>query len=111
MKRYYLGELEELILLTLAMISESAYAVNTLQELERQTGRTIDFSTVHSTLKRLEEKGFLSSEMGGATPARGGRRKRFFTITAYGVQALRENQEIRARLWSLVPLNIQMKGI
>ena len=111
MKRYYLGELEELILLTLAVISDSAYAVNILQELELQTGRTLDFSTVHSTLKRLEEKGFLSSVMGGATPARGGRRKRFFTITAYGVQALRENQEIRGRLWSLVPSNVQVKEI
>lgn len=111
MKRHYLGELEELILLTIAMISESVYAVNILQALELQSGRTIDFSTIHTTLKRLEEKGFLSSEMGGATAARGGRRKRFFTITAHGVQALRENQEIRARLWSLVPLNVQMKGI
>jgi PadR family transcriptional regulator, regulatory protein PadR len=111
MKRYYLGELEELILLTIAMISESAYAVNILQKLELQTGRTIDFSTVHTTLKRLEEKGFLRSAMGGATAARGGRRKRFFTITTAGVQALRDNQEMRARLWSLVPMNIQMKGI
>lgn len=111
MKRYYLGELEELILLTIAGISDPAYGVNILQELDRQTARTLDFSTVHSTLKRLEEKGFLSSEMGGATAARGGRRKRFFTITAYGVQALRENQEIRARLWSLVPSKIQLKGI
>ena len=111
MKRYYLGELEELILLTIAAIGDPAYAVNILQELELQTGRTIDFSTVHSTLKRLEEKGFLSSEMGGATPARGGRRKRFFALTAYGVQALRENQEIRAKLWSLIPLNVQMKGV
>lgn len=111
MKRYYLGELEELMLLTIAMITEAAYAVNILQELERQTRRTIDFSTVHTTLKRLEEKGFLKSEMGGATSARGGRRKRFFTITAYGVQALRESQEMRSRLWSLVPSNIQMKGV
>jgi PadR family transcriptional regulator, regulatory protein PadR len=111
MKRYYLGELEELILLTIAVVREPAYGVNILQELERQTRRIIDFSTIHTTLKRLEEKGFLSSEMGGATSERGGRRKRFFTITASGIQALRENQEIRTRLWSLVPLNIQMKGI
>lgn len=111
MKRYYLGELEELILLTIAGIRESAYAVNILQELERQTGRTLDFSTVHTTLKRLEEKGHLSSEMGGATSERGGRRKRFFTITAYGIQALRENQDMRTRLWSLIPANIHMKGL
>src|SRR5687767_8520615 len=111
MKRYYLGELEELILLTIGVIRDPAYAVNILQELERQTSRAIDFSTVHTTLKRLEEKGFLHSKMGGATSERGGRRKRFFTITANGIQALRENQEIRSKLWSLMPVDIQMKGV
>jgi DNA-binding PadR family transcriptional regulator len=111
MKRYNLGELEELILLTIGVIREPAYGVNIVRELERQTGRAIDFSTVHTTLKRLEEKGFLLSEMGGATSERGGRRKRFFTITAYGVQVLRENQEIRTRLWSLMPVDFQMKGV
>jgi PadR family transcriptional regulator, regulatory protein PadR len=111
MKRSYLGELEELTLLTIAGLREPAYGVNILKELEHQTGRAIDFSTIHTTLKRLEEKGFLHSEMGGATSERGGRRKRFFTITAHGVQVLRENQGIRSKLWSLVPSSIQMKGI
>jgi DNA-binding PadR family transcriptional regulator len=69
----------------------------------------LDFSTVHTTLKRLEEKGHLLSEMGGATSERGGRRKRFFKITTYGYQALRENQEMRNRLWSLIPPNFQLK--
>jgi PadR family transcriptional regulator, regulatory protein PadR len=111
MKRYYLGELEELILLTIAVLRDPAYGVNILKEMEKQTGRTVDFSTIHTTLKRLEEKGYLSSEMGGATSARGGRRKRFFTITTYGYQALRENQEIRNRLWSLIPANLHLKTI
>jgi PadR family transcriptional regulator PadR len=111
MKRYHLGELEELILLTIGVISDSAYAVNVLQELESQTGRTIDFSTIHTTLKRLEEKGFLRSKMGGATAERGGRRKRYFTITASGIRILRDNQEMRSKLWSLMPGNIQMKSV
>jgi len=105
MKRASLGELEELILLIIAVIRENAYGVTITQSLEKETGRAIDFSTVHTTLKRLEEKGFLTSAMGGATAERGGRRKRFFAITAYGFQALRENQEIRDRLWSLIPVN------
>lgn len=111
MKRFYLGELEELLLLTVASLREPAYGVNILKELEFQTGRAIDFSSIHTTLKRLEEKDFLLSEMGGATSERGGRRKRFFSITALGVQALRQNHEMRNKLWSLVPTNIQMKGI
>ncbi len=53
MRGQYLGELEELVLLTIALITEQAYGVNVTQELERQTGRQIDFSTIHTTLKRF----------------------------------------------------------
>jgi PadR family transcriptional regulator PadR len=111
MKRYYLGGLEELILLTIAVMGVGAYWVNISQELEQQTGRSIDFSTVHTTLKRLEDKGFLNSKMGGATKERGGRRKRFFSITAIGYKALRESQGVRNRLWSQVPVQFQIKSI
>jgi DNA-binding PadR family transcriptional regulator len=111
MKRVYLGEFEELVLLTIAVLQEGAYGVTVTQEIEKQTDRTVDFSTVHTTLKRLEEKGFLSSQMRGATAQRGGRRKRFFTITTAGYQALREIQLVRSRLWSLIPNKIQLEGI
>src|SRR5262245_48730727 len=106
MKRSTLGELEELVLLIIGVIKEDAYGVTITQMLEQETGRAVDFSTVHTTLKRLEQKGFVRSAMGGATTERGGRRKRCFTITAYGYKALRENQEIRTRLWSLIPLKM-----
>jgi len=111
MKRYYLGELEELILLTIAVIGTDAYGVNISQELEHQTGRSIDFSTVHTTLKRLEDKGFLHSKMGGATKERGGRRKRFVSITSIGYKALRESQGVRNKLWSQIPIQFQIKSI
>ena len=106
MKRTSLGELEELVLLIIGVVKEDAYGVTITQMLEKETGRVVDFSTVHTTLKRLEEKGFVKSVMAGATPERGGRRKRFFSLTAYGVRALRESQEVRMRLWSLIPLKV-----
>ena len=111
MKRTSLGELEELILLIIGVVKEDAYGVIITQMLEKETGRVVDFSTVHTTLKRLEEKGFVKSVMAGATPERGGRRKRFFSLTPYGVRALRESQEVRMRLWSLIPLRVNPKGI
>ena len=111
MKRTSLGELEELILLIIGVVKEDAYGVIITQMLEKETGRVVDFSTVHTTLKRLEEKGFVKSVMAGATPERGGRRKRFFSLTPYGVRALRESQEVRMRLWSLIPLKVNPKGI
>ncbi|MBA4054638.1 MAG: PadR family transcriptional regulator [Marivirga sp.] len=104
MQRTTLGELEELILLIIGASKEDAYGVAITQRLEKETGRTVDFSTVHTTLKRLEEKGFVKSVMAGATAERGGRRKRYFSITAFGYKTLRESKEIRMRLWSLVPL-------
>jgi len=112
MKRTFLGEFEEVLLLTVAILGEEAYGVTVTQELEQKTGRVVGFSTVHTTLQRLEEKGFLSSEMGGATAERGGRRKRFFTITAFGRKALREVKEVREELWgSLPPETLQLMGI
>jgi PadR family transcriptional regulator PadR len=111
MMRTTLGELEEFILLIIGVIKDDAYGVTITQMLEKETGRAVDFSTVHTTLKRLEEKGFVKSAMGGATAERGGRRKRYFSITAYGFKTLRESQEIRMRLWSQVPLKVGTKSI
>lgn len=111
MKRTFLGEFEEVVLLTVAILGEGAYAVTVTQELEQKTGRSVGFSTVHTTLQRMEEKGFLSSEMGGATAERGGRRKRLFTITAFGRKALREVKEVREELWNaLPPSTLQLIG-
>ena len=98
-----LGEFEEIVLLVTASLEEDAYGVTVTQEIERQTGRSVGFNTVHTTLQRLEEKGLISSKMGGATAERGGRRKRYFTITALGSRALRDVKEIREKLWGAVP--------
>ena len=103
MKRTFLGEFEEIVLLVVAACSEPAYGVIVWEQLQQQTGRSITISAVHATLYRLEEKGYLSSRMGGATAERGGRRKRFFSLTAAGSGALLEIQQIRDRLWQAIP--------
>lgn len=111
MKRAFLGEFEEVVMLTVAILNEEAYGVTVTQEIEQKTGRSVGFSTVHTTLQRLEEKGFLASRMGGATAERGGRRKRFFTVTAAGRKALRDVKEVREELWrSLPPQTLQLMG-
>ena len=111
MKRTFLGEFEEIVVLTVAILGEEAYGVTVTQELEQKTGRSVGFSTVHTTLQRLEEKGFLASQMGGATAERGGRRKRFFTVTAAGRKALVEVKQVREELWgALPPQTLQLMG-
>lgn len=103
MKRTFLGEFEEVVLLVVAACAEEPYGVIVWEQLQQQTGRSITISAVHATLYRLEEKGFLSSQMGGATAERGGRRKRFFTLTSAGSKALLDIQEMRSRLWQAIP--------
>ena len=101
--RIYLGELEELILLMVALIGADAYGVSITHALEEQTGRVITISAVHAALHRLEEKGFVKSKMGGASMERCGRRKRLFQITAHGRQTLREIRDMRSTIWAQLP--------
>jgi PadR family transcriptional regulator, regulatory protein PadR len=103
MGRAYLGEFEELVLLTVAVLEGDAYGVTIAAELKQRTNRIANLSGVHVALYRLEEKGFVRSELGGATASRGGRRKRLFTITAAGKQTLDEIRQVRNELWSSIP--------
>jgi PadR family transcriptional regulator PadR len=98
-----LGEFEEVILLLVGILGEEAYAFKITDEFESQTSREVSIGAVHSTLSRLEEKGFLKSEMGDSTAERGGRRKRIYTITAYGQRALKTSMEFRISLWKQFP--------
>lgn len=106
MKRAFLGELEEVVLLTVAALQEGAYCASITQTIDQQMGRSISFPTVHTTLQRLGEKGFVVSQMGGATPERGGRQKRLFTVTAAGQRALIECRQVRSQLWEKIPTPI-----
>lgn len=103
MKGTYLGELEELILLTVGVLYEQAYGVTIKAEIQNQVGRKLNISAVHSVLKRLEEKGLITSTLGGATTERGGRRKRLFNLTALGKKSLEQTNEIRSQLYNQIP--------
>ncbi|MEI9917367.1 MAG: helix-turn-helix transcriptional regulator [Bacteroidota bacterium] len=98
-----LGEFEEVLLLFTGILGEDAYAFRIAEEFETQTGRAVSIGAVHSTLDRLETKGFLTSKMGNATAERGGRRKRIFTITAIGKRALKTSYEFKVSLWKQYP--------
>jgi DNA-binding PadR family transcriptional regulator len=103
MKGTYIGELEELVLLTVGILYQQAYGVAVMDEIKKQTGRNLNISAVHAVLKRLEEKGLVNSEMGDPTNERGGRRKRIFTLTAAGKKALAEANEMRNQLFNQIP--------
>ena len=103
MKGTYLGELEELVLLHVGILYPEAYGVAVMDEIEKQAGRSLNISAIHSVLTRLEEKGLLKSKMGDPSPERGGRRKRIFLLTAAGKRSLEEANELRNQLFNLIP--------
>jgi len=103
MKGSNLGELEELILLTVGILYPGAYGVAVMDEVLSNTGRQLNISAVHAVLTRLEEKGYVNSSMSDPTTERGGRRKRIFTLTASGSRALEEANETRNQLFNRIP--------
>lgn len=103
MKGTYLGEFQEVVLLTILVLEGNAYGVSIQEEIEKRTGRSVSRGALHTALTRLDEKGFISSEYGGATAERGGRRKRFYQVTNLGKSALEEAKALREDLWSSVP--------
>lgn len=82
------GEFEQFVLLALIRLDGEGYGVAVRDEIARHTGRDPGFGTVYSTLARLQDKGLITSRLGDPTPERGGRRKKYFTISPAGRAAL-----------------------
>lgn len=103
MKKYQLGEFEEIVLLTVGVLYGNAYGVSIKEEIEQRLKRKVSIGALQSALRRMESKGFLLSELGETTKARGGKRKRYFKITALGKKAIEFNMQTRMELWQQIP--------
>ncbi len=103
MKKTRLGEFQELILMTVIVLKEKAYGNEIQRELEERLNERLSVGAIQTALKRMEEKGFLTSKWGEATQKRGGKRKRIYSATPYAHQVLQEMKDIRARLWEAMP--------
>lgn len=103
MKQYPLGEFEELVLLMVAAQHDEAYGVSIMEGLEEELNRKLNISAVHVALKRMEDKGFVKSRFGGITEDRGGRRKKFYVITALGKRMLDEQYSLRNSIYKRIP--------
>lgn len=99
MGRVDLGDIEHLVLLAILRLGEDAYGIPILDEVSARSGREVSRATVYVALKRLEQKGLVSSKLGESTPERGGRAKRFYRLKPSGLKALRESREMFLSLW------------
>jgi PadR family transcriptional regulator, regulatory protein PadR len=94
-----LGEFEQMVLLAIVHLRGEAYGIPIVEEIERRTGRSVARAAVYVTLRRLEEKGFISSRMSDPTPERGGKPRRYAKLEAEGAKALRESRRAAERMW------------
>jgi DNA-binding PadR family transcriptional regulator len=85
-----IGDFEKLVLLAILQLGEGAYGASVLDELERRTGRSVSDGAVYVALRRLEEKGLVTSFTGNATAERGGRPRKYLRVEGGGLEALRE---------------------
>ena len=106
MKKYQLGEFEEIIILTIGILNNRAYSVSIKDEIESRLSRTVSFGALHTALKRLEEKGYLKSFAGESTEERAGRPRQYFEITAMGKKAMRYSKDTRDELWKAIPKTV-----
>jgi DNA-binding PadR family transcriptional regulator len=95
----YLGEFEQVVLLAILRLGEDAYAIPVREEIEARAGRSVARGALYTALERLETKGCLSSRMSEPLPERGGRSRRYYTVTATGLAALRASREALLALW------------
>jgi PadR family transcriptional regulator PadR len=112
MKKYQLGEFEEIVILTIAVLYKEAYGVAIKNEIETRLSRNVSMGAMHTALVRLEDKGYIKSIDGEATEERAGRPKKYFQITALGRKAMEYSRDTRNDLWRAIPkMALELKGI
>ncbi len=105
MSRESLGHFELLVLLALLRVGDEAYGVPIADAISQSTGKRVILASVYNTLERLEEKGFVNSTVGQPTPERGGRAKRYYSITTAGLREVRNAKKALTVLWRGIPVH------
>ena len=101
-----LGELETLVLLAILRLDGQTYGVPVREEIEARTGKRLTRGAIYTALARLEKKAYLASTVGPPTPMRGGKAKRFYSVSELGMESLRSStrvmEQMRAGLEALL---------
>ena len=103
MKKFQLGEFEEIVLLTIGILYKGAYGVAIKNEIETRLSRNVSMGAMHTALVRLEDKGYIKSHTGETTEDRMGRPKKYYQITALGKKAMEYSKDTRNELWRAIP--------
>jgi PadR family transcriptional regulator PadR len=105
MGRNALGSVEQLVLLSILHLEDGAYGVTIVDEIASRTGRQLSRAAVYIALRRLDQKGAVTSSMADPTPERGGRAKRFYHVEPTGIEQLAQSRRELLGMWKgLLPV-------
>ena len=105
-----LGEFEQLVLLAIVHLGDDAYGIPIVEEIARRTGRSASRGSVYVVLRRLEQKGFVSSWMSDPTPERGGKARRYVKLEPEGARALSDARQTAELMWQgLEPVTLRSR--
>ena len=107
MTEIYLGEFEQIVLLAILRLKSDAYAIPIREEIEQRTGRAVARGALYTALERLQAKHCLKSRMGDPLPERGGRARRYYSLTPAGIAALRASRAALLALWKGVESQLE----
>jgi DNA-binding PadR family transcriptional regulator len=98
-KREFLGEFEHVVLAAILHLGNDAYGMTIRREIADRTGRDISIGALYTTLDRMENKGYLKSKRGEPTNERGGRAKKYYTVSAPGLKTFNQSREMLTNMW------------
>jgi DNA-binding PadR family transcriptional regulator len=107
MAERFLTDFELMVMLAVLRVREDAYGVPIAREIAEIAGRPVTLAAVYLALERLRQNGLVACELGAPTAERGGRAKKFFSVTPAGLQAVRRTQWAFIALWKGIP---ELKG-
>ncbi len=97
--KLYLGEFEHIVMAAVLRLDGEAYGTRIIQEIEDATGTRVKSGSLYITLDRLEAKGYVTSRVADPEPGRGGRPKRYMTVTPAGLRILKEARDVMLTMW------------
>lgn len=98
-----LTDFELMLLLAVLRLGDDAYGVTIAREIEQTTERRVLLAAVYAALDRLHAQGLVAATLGQPTAERGGRAKRYFTVTARGLHRVKQAQRALQALWNGIP--------
>jgi len=100
MTKTYLSRNDEMVLLAILRLRETAYLVSVRDLLNRTTKKKWTMGNLFVALEKLEAAGYISSRTGRPSAKRGGKAIKFYKVTKAGLSALKVVKSVQDDLWN-----------